>query len=93
MTRKDGQPVIGPETGLAVMKRQVEFDASYVSEQGEDVRQVFLCDMFKEIKDEELRQWQESQERVAAYIGFDVKTTEDGRKFQSVRLTNIRKMN
>ena len=85
----EGQAVMGRD-GLAVMKRTVVVDCSYTNEDGYDIRDAYVCDMYKEVKDEDLQRWKDSSEKVAFYITCDINKSDDGRYFQKVKLTNIR---
>ena len=89
VTNKDGQVVMGQD-GLALMKRTVVIDCSYESEDGHSIRDIHVCDTFKDIPDEQLAQWRASGETVAAYIFGDGRQSADGRWFAGEKVTNIK---
>jgi len=90
---KDGATVIGKNDGLAVMKRTVVVDCSRISEDGDEIREAFVCDMYNDITDERLEQLRQSGQRMAFYIFMDYYKSADGRYFQRVTLRKINDVN
>lgn len=70
-------------------KRSIVVDASYVTEQGDDVKQQFVADTFKDFTDEQLEAWYNSKQKLAFYIHFNVHEY-NGAYYQDVTLSNIK---
>ncbi|MDO4196992.1 MAG: hypothetical protein Q4D33_12710 [Prevotellaceae bacterium] len=89
---KEGNEVISKADGQRVMKRTVVVDCSHENEDGEEVREAFVCDMYRDYADEQLEQLRQSGKKVAFYIFMDYYRSADGKYFQKVNLRNIRSL-
>lgn len=89
---KDGNLLTGKTDGLPLMKRTVVVDCSFISEQGSDIREGYVCDMYTDMLDEKLATLRDTGQKVVLYINMDYTKSEDGRYFQKVTLKRISEM-
>ena len=89
---KDGNVIMSKVDGKAMMKRSVVVDCSYTTENGEEVKDCYVCDMYREEDDDRLERLRTSGTKMAFYISFDYGRFADGRYFQKVTLRRINEL-
>ena len=90
---KEGNDVFSKNDGQRVMKRTVVVDCSYVSEQGDEIREAYVCDMYREEDDSRLEQLRQTGKKMAFYIFADYYQAENGRYYQKMTLRKINELN
>lgn len=86
---KDGNAVVSKMDGLPVMKRSVVVDCNRTTDEGDEITERFVCDMYREEDDDRLEKLRTSGTKMAFYINFDYGRYADGRYFQKVTLRKI----
>jgi len=88
---KNGETLVSKQNGLAVKKRQVVVDCSRINDDGDEIREGYVCDMFNEVDDSYLEALRTSSTKVAFYIKVDFSKVGDN-YYQRITLKKIREI-